>query len=300
MRTLDAAAPIAERQLGLVTRPQLLAAGVLPDTADEAVRTGRLVRLERNVYRLPGAPDVPDSRLLAKLLALGDGALLSHATAAWLWGIADPPRRHHATVPRGRRRRCTDLVVHEASDLHLAVPGLVDGLPVTGVGRTILDCAGDPGADVELLVDEARRKLGISRTLLPATLLQHARPGRTGVERLRRLVALDELPDSDFERLFGRWLRQHGVTGWSLHHRVVTPGFGPVELDLAWPGRRLAVELEGADHRDRRLVHDRDTARQNALAADGWIVLRVTYRRWLQEPTQVLAELTALLVHLAA
>lgn len=300
MRTLDAATTIAEHQLGLVTRHQLLAAGVQPDTADEAVRTGRLVRTERNVYRVPGAPDAPDVRLLAKILALGEGALLSHATAAWRWGLADPPVRHHATVPRGRRRRCTDLVVHESSDLHLASAGTVDGLPVTGVGRTILDCAADEATDVQLLVDEARRRLGISRTLLPATLLAHARPGRAGVDRLRAVVSLDELPASDFERLFVRWMTTERVTGWRLHHRIVVPRFGPVELDLAWPRLRVAVELEGADHRDRRLVHDRDTARQNALAAAGWIVLRITYRRWLQEPTQVLAEIAALLGRAAA
>ena len=99
MRTLDAAAAVAEHQLGLVTRQQLLAAGVKPDTADEAVRTGRLLRQERNVYRVPGSPDAPKVRLLAKVLALGDGAVLSHATAAWLWGLTDPPHEHHATVP---------------------------------------------------------------------------------------------------------------------------------------------------------------------------------------------------------
>lgn len=300
MRTLDAAAPIAEHQLGLVTRQQLLAAGVLPDTADEAVRTGRLRRLERNVYRLPGAPERPATRLLAKVLALGDGALLSHATAAWLWDLAPPPRRYEVTVPRGRRRRCTDLIVHESTDLHLAVPGIVDGLPVTGVGRTILDCAGHSSTDVELLVDEARRQHGISRTLLPATLLAHARPGRSGIDRLRSVLATDELPASDFERLFVRWLIAQRVSGWELHHRIAVPGFGPVELDVAWPAQRVALELEGADHWDRRLVHDHDTVRQNALALAGWTILRLTYRRWLQEPTQVLGEIGALLERLQA
>lgn len=300
MRTLDAAAPIAERQLGLVTRSQLLDAGVRPDTADEAVRVGRLLRMERSVYRLPGAPATPTSRLLAKVLALGDGALLSHRSAAWLWGLGEAPARHEATVPRGRRRRCTDLIVHESTDLHLAMAGTVDGLPVTGVGRTLLDCAGDPSVDVQLLVDEARRRHRISRTLLPGVVLAHARPGRPGIEPLRAVVALDELPASDFERLATRWLDLHRVTGWTLHHRIVLDGFGPIELDLAWPALRVAVELEGADHRDRRAVHDRDTARQNALAAAGWTVLRVTYRRWLQEPTQVLAELAALLGPAAA
>ncbi len=295
MGTVATAAPFAERQLGLVTRTQLLDAGVKPKTVDEAVRTGVLLHQARGVYRLPGAPLTAPSRLLAEVLALGHGALLSHRTAAWLWGLAPAPVRHEVSVPRGRRRRSGPLIVHESRDLHLVVPGRIDGLPVTDVGRTVLDCASEPEFDLELLVDEARRRHGISRSLLPSVVVAHARAGRPGIDRLRRLVEEVELPASDFERLVTRWLAASGVPAWTFHHRLVVPTFGPVELDIAWPECRVALELEGADHRDRRLVHDRDTARQNALAADGWIVLRVTYRRWLQEPAAVLAEITSVL-----
>lgn len=299
MGTVTTAAQLAEDQLGLVTRTQMLDAGVRPKTLDEAVRTGALLRMERCVYRVPGAPTGPTVRLLAAVLTLGDGTLLSHRSAAWLWGLGPPPRRHEASVPRGRRRRASDLVVHESADLHLATPGRIDGLPVTGIGRTLLDCAGDATSDLDLLVDEARRHHGISRSLLPAVVVAHARPGRSGIDRLRRLVTEVDLPASDFERMVTRWLTQHGVTGWTFHHRTVVAGYGPVELDLAWPELRVALELEGADHRDRRLVHDRDTERQNRLTGAGWVVLRLTYRRWLNEPAAVLDELTALLRRVA-
>lgn len=289
------AAPYAERQLGLVCRRQLLARGVPEPTVDAAVRRRHLLPAARGVYRMPGAPDTAGVRLLAQVLAAGPGALLSHHTAAWLWHLLPPPTRHHVSVPRGRRPRSIGPVVHESSDLHLASPGRIDGLPVTGVGRTILDCAADPLVDVELLIDAARRTHHVSRTLLPSTVVAHARSGRSGVRRLGDLLALDEMPHSDFERLVCRWLTDLGLPGWRLHHRIVVPAHGPVELDIAWPDRKVAFELEGADHRDRSSVHDRDTERQNWLVIDGWHVVRTTYRRWVRRPADVHAELQAAL-----
>lgn len=190
--------------------------------------------------------------------------------------------------------------MHESSDLHLAIPGAVRGLPVTGIGRTILDCAADPGIDVELLIDAARRHHQLSRTLLPATVVSHGRPGRTGVRRLGELLALDEVPRSDFERLVCRWLVDVGITGWHLHHRIVVPVRGPVEIDVAWPALLVALELEGGDHRDRATVHDDDTERQNWLLIAGWDVVRTTYRRWVRHTGEVLAELDAALARAEA
>lgn len=295
MRLHTLAATYAELQLGLVCRRQLIARGVPGPTVDAAVRRRHLLPAARGVYRIPGAPDTPDVRLLAQVLAAGPGALLSHQTAAWLWDLLPPPVRHHISVPRGRRPRTIGPVIHESSDLHLATPGRIDGLPVTGVGRTILDCAAVPGLDVELLVDTARRTHRISRTLLPTTVVAHARSGRSGVRRLGDLLALDEMPHSDFERLVCRWLTDLGLPGWRLHHRIVVAVRGPVELDIAWPDRKVAFELEGGDHRDRASVHDEDTRRQNWLVIDGWHVVRTTYRRWVRRPGDVQAELESAL-----
>ena len=295
MRLLDIAATIADDQLGLAARRQLIARGVNADTVDAAVTRGHLLPAARGVYRLPGVPDTFEVRMRAQLLAAGPGALYSHRTAAWLWNLLDPPDRHELSVPRAHRPRALPARVHRSRDLHLAIPGAVRGLPVTGVGRTILDCAADPAMDVELLVDAARRHHRISPTLLPATVVAHSCSGRRGITRLRDLVVTTELPRSDFERLVSRWLRDQGMTGWELHHRIVVDGFGPVEIDFAWPVLLVALELEGCDHRLRDLVHDSDTERQNWLTVAGYDVVRTTYRRWVRTPMQVLAELEAAL-----
>lgn len=295
MRLHAIATPFAERQFGLVARRQLLAAGLCASTVDAAVRRGHLVPTARGVYRLPGVPETAEVRLLARALSAGNGAMFSHRTAAWLWNLLDAPDRHELSVPRGRRPRSTGMRVHESTDLDLAIPGFVRGLPVTGVGRTILDCAADPTLDIVLLVDAARRHHDISRSLLPATVVAHARSGRLGIDRVRNLVLDVEVPHSDFERMVSRWLRDEGVRSWVLHHRIVVPGFGPVEIDFAWPDLLVALELEGADHRDRLTVHDNDTERQNWLTVAGFDVVRTTYRRWIRFPLQVLAELEAAL-----
>lgn len=295
MRIAPIITAIATTQLGLVAHRQLVEHQVPTSTIQAATASGRLRPLERGVSLVPGAPITPDVRLLAKVLSAGPGAVLSHGSAAWRWGLVDePPSTPEVAVPRGRRPRTPGLIVHESTDLHLVVAGTIDGLPITDVGRTILDCADE--RDVELMVDAARRKHQISRSLLPWVVAEHARRGRPGIEPLRHHLALDELPHSDFERLVCRWLRHHGIGGWRLHHHLVLPEFGPVEPDITWAAHRVALELEGADHRDRQTVHDADTARQNALLLAGWDVMRLTYRRWLRQPDRVLREIRAALL----
>ncbi len=296
MRLGPVVAAIAENQLGLAAHRQLVAAGIPTSTINDATESGRIRRVERGISVVPGAPITADVRLLAKVLSAGDGAVLSHRSAGWVHGlIDDAPRVHEISVPRGRRPRTRGLHVHQARDLDRVIPGKVRGLPVTDVGRTILDCARFPDLDLELLIDAARREHRISRSLLPWVVAEHARQGRHGINRLRSHLVTDELPHSDFERLVCRWLLHHGITDWTLHHHLFVPDFGPVEPDLTWLDQRLVLELEGADHRDRRVVHDDDTGRQNALYLAGWDVMRLTYRRWLEHTERVLAEIRAAL-----
>lgn len=288
----DVVTTIAEGQRGLVACRQILAAGASRAALDSSVRSGRLRPMARAVFLVPGAPVDSEVALLAQVLAAGDEAALSHESGAWLWQLVDSaPPVHEISVPRGRRPRTPSLIVHQSTDLDLVVPGSIRGLPVTDVGRTILDCAGRPGVDLDLLIDAARREHQISRTLLPWIVAQHARSGRRGIEALRSVLELDEFPDSDFERLVCRWLIARGIDGWALHHQIVIDGFGPVELDLAWPDRRVALELEGLLHRNQRVVHDDDTERQNWISIAGWDVLRLTYRRWIRHSEAVLTEI---------
>jgi hypothetical protein len=95
---------ISRQQAGIVTRAQLLAAGVSRSAITRAVRIGKLHHVHRGVYAAV-APELltEEGQLLAALLAAGDGALLSHGTAAWRWRIvAAPPSLMQLAVPRDR------------------------------------------------------------------------------------------------------------------------------------------------------------------------------------------------------
>ena len=78
---------LATDQHGILTRSQLLHAGVGPDTVKHWVKTGRLIRVHRGVYALGHLPPSPHARTMAAVLACGRGAVLSHRSAAKLYGL---------------------------------------------------------------------------------------------------------------------------------------------------------------------------------------------------------------------
>jgi hypothetical protein len=85
-----------------VTREQLLAAGVSRSAITRALRVGKLRHVYRGVYAAV-APELltEEGQLLAALLGAGEGALLTHGTAAWRWRIIPaPPSLMQLALPR--------------------------------------------------------------------------------------------------------------------------------------------------------------------------------------------------------
>jgi len=78
---------LASTQRGVVTRAQLVAAGLSPRAIDRRLATGALIRIHRSVYVLAPALDVPLAAETAAMLAVGKGAVLSHHSAAVLHGL---------------------------------------------------------------------------------------------------------------------------------------------------------------------------------------------------------------------
>ena len=115
-------ARVAARQHGVVTRAQMLSAGMTQEQVKGARERGRIVDVHLAVYRVAGAPETPEGRALAAVLGAGRGAAASHATAAWLWGLVpDPPERPEVTVPLPRYARLANVKVHRAMELDPAV-----------------------------------------------------------------------------------------------------------------------------------------------------------------------------------
>ena len=166
-----------ERQHGRVARRQLLAAGLSEDQVDWRVKRGRLWRVYQGVYAVAGAPATREAIWMAAVLAGGEGAALSHRSAAELWGVlpgcSSPV---HVTVPgsAGRAKRA-GLAMHRAA----AGSVVHRGIPVTEPWRTLRDLR---GRQRERAASEAQR-LGLISADDAALLLRDGAPATNRLER---------------------------------------------------------------------------------------------------------------------
>jgi hypothetical protein len=292
-------AALARRQHAVFTGEQAVERGVTRKMLRSRVAAGRLDRLDNDVFHIAGTPVTWQAKLMAAVLAGGAGAVASHRAAAALWGLDGFVRgTPEITVPRGVRLRRDGLRVHSSTDLDRCGTRVRERIPVTDPARTLLDLARRPGDGRLLAVIEDAWRLGLtSWSELTATLAKHARPGRPGIRRLRRVIAAnihrDEATDSTLELLFLALLREHGLPEPVLHHRLVGPDGGFLaEIDLAYPSLRIAIELDGSVHRERK-VFERDRPRQNGIVLQGWIVLRFTWRDLVERPDEIVAAVRA-------
>jgi predicted transcriptional regulator of viral defense system len=138
-----AAVHIAARQHGVITRAQLITAGLSADAIRHHVVTGWLQRMHRGVY-LIGAVEPPLAWPTAAVLACGDAALLSHSPAAVHWSIRPPSTGAiHVTVVGRHVRGPAGVTVHRTTNLHPHDATRHRGIPVTSLARTLLDIASD-------------------------------------------------------------------------------------------------------------------------------------------------------------
>jgi very-short-patch-repair endonuclease len=260
-----ALAGLAARQDGVVTREQLLRLGFSADEVRNRVRSGWLAPVYRGVYALGALSD--RGRARAAVLATGPYSAASWNTATALHRITSSmPAVLEVSLTRGHRRSRPGLIIHRGLE-----PGditFVHGIPVTTPLRTLQDL-GWP----DRLVREA-----LARGLCRPEQLPAERP-----------------TENDFEERFRELARRAGLPQPHAQYRV-----GRYRLDFAWPELKVAVETDGWATHGPREGFEADRARDAALMARGWRVLRVTYRRLQRQPTLVAAQLAAVLAQAAA
>jgi very-short-patch-repair endonuclease len=256
-------------------------------TISRRVADGGLVPYHRGVFAIAGAHIGPRGRAFAALLAGGEGAVLSHRSAGANWLIIPEPAIAEITVP-GQRRSRDRLVVHRSTTLLPRDVHHRAGLAVTSPLRTLLDLATvEPHASLERAVAEAQ----VLR-LLDADAIRDVR-GHPGAKRLR--AALDGSRDSnptqsELERVMARLIREAGLPLPVIQMRIAGH-----RADLAWPGHRLIVEVDGWAAHGHRLAFERDRARDLAHTLAGWTVVRFTWRQVGERPLEVATKLAALL-----
>ena len=221
---------------------------------------------------------------MAAVLGGGGGAVLSHRSAAALWGIASPSGLPEITVPVSCGRRRTGVVVHRRPGLRGEVTAERHRIPVTSLVRTMIDLARWCQApQLERAVNEADR-LGL---MDPGSLLValDSYSGQHGVRPLQHVLSrhVFRLTDSELERRFLRLLEKAGmplpVTGMRLN------GF---KVDFYWPHLGLVVETDGLRYHRTPAQQKRDRVRDQAHAAAGLTALRFTHEQVRYEAQHVI------------
>lgn len=288
-------ARIAFKQHGIVTFEQLRDAGLGVGAINLRVRNGRLHRRYRGVFAVGHGRLSREGRWLAAVLALGEGAALSHVSAAALWGIRHSSSAYvHVTVPTpGGRERRRGLVVHRSSTLGPADVDEREGIAVTSATRTLLDLAGMlTPTRLERAVEQslALRLFDLGR--VEAVLAANRR--RPGASALGRIVAdIHEEPSLtrlELEALMLDLCAAHGIERPEVNVVV-----DKIEVDFLWRAQRLIVETDGREYHENPVAFGRDRERDERLIVLGHRVVRFTYRRVVHHPAAVAATLRALL-----
>jgi predicted transcriptional regulator of viral defense system len=285
-------AAVGNLQRGRISRQQLLAIGVASNTVHRLVRSGYLWRRHRGVYALHRI-DVEYGDETAALLALRDGAVLSHQSAAALWGLAlAEPRLIHATVAGpGAGADLKGVQVHRGAKLTESESRVRHRLPVTSVRQTVLDCAP--------VLSERALELAIDRAIvdhrLDTHLLRNRCRGRAGGPRLAAILDAWSGPTitrSQAEELFLKLVRQAELPAPLINIR-----HDGRERDYRWPAQRILVEIDGYRFHGTHRAFEQDRRRDAKAGAAGFTTIRITYRQLIEEPMAVIARLAAALVH---
>jgi len=289
----DALAELADRQHGIVSIRQLTGPlGYSRSAVSRAVNDGRLHPVHRGVYAVGHTCISAHGRCLAAVLACGRGALLSHYSAGWLWGIAKvDPEPFHVTPPFGAHhdRHCAFI---NLSPWLLRTGRCGRAFLVTSLARTLLDLAASVRFEwLEKMVERAE-DLGLFDLRAVEELLART-VGHHGHGRLRKAIALyrpTSFTRSSLERRFLELCLEAGLPQPRTNY--VEEGF---ELDCYWPEHRFAVELDLFETHGTRAAFERDRKRQEDLLLVGIAMIRVTGPRLEREPAGVVRRVTRLL-----
>jgi predicted transcriptional regulator of viral defense system len=269
MRTQDATdvrmARLAGAQHGVVSRAQLLVLGFSRDDVTRRVRAARLHRVHRGVYAVGHRVLTLEGRWMAAVLAAGEDAALSHATAAAAWQMRPVGSGAiHVTIPAatGRLQR-PGLRIHRSVTLTTDDVTTYRGIPVTDPHRTLVDLARTlERRPLEQALNRAERIVDFER------LRRSAPPALQAV--LESYTTAQTR--SELEERFLRLCDDHGIPRPEVNARVEG-----IEVDFVWRAARFVVEVDGYAFHRSPSAFAADRERDVHLQTRGWRVARFTY-----------------------
>jgi hypothetical protein len=254
-------AEIADRQHGVVSTQQLRRLGLDKDQILYRAKVGRLHRIHRGVYAVGRRALTLQGRLMAATLACGEGAVVSHRSAACLWGLlAGQVGPVDISVPGhdGRRKR-EGIRIHRSTTLEPDQATLQHRIPVTTPTRTISDL-----------------ERGVSAPELRRAVRQADVLGL----RIGANLAKDGTR-SELEFLFLDLCGRNDIPAPQVNVEI-----GAFVADFVWPAQHLIVETDGYRYHRGRAAFEADRGRDLALRARGYDVIRLTYRQIVDKPRE--------------
>jgi hypothetical protein len=269
-------ADLAGRQWGVVGVAQLRALGVGRSAITRRVQAGQLHRLHPGVYAIGHTVLRVEGRRLAAVLACGPAAVLSHRTAAAHWGLLwTDQTRIDVTAPRGRHG-APGIRLHRSRSLDEKDTTSHQGIPITTVARTLLDLAATaPPSELERALAQAERLQLYDHRAITDVIARSN--GHRGSQVLARATSREaKWTRNEWEAQFLTLLRQAGLPEPLTNDAFDVPDHGHCEPDYHWPAQRVIVELDGFETHGTRAAFRADRAKDAALTAAGYRVLRFT------------------------
>jgi very-short-patch-repair endonuclease len=287
-------AELAVRQWGVISLGQLQGLGLGARAVQQRASVGRLHRVHRGVYAVGHTVLRVEGRRLAAVLACGEGAVLSHRSAAAHWGLLDTAATRIDVTGSRARRGGAGIRLHRSRSLDARDTTSHEGMPITTVARTLLDLA----AGIQLhrleraLAQAERLRLYDHRAISDVITRANGHRGRTV---LAQATAHDpKFTRSELEAWFLQLVRDAGLEEPEVNLPLSAPDHPRLGVDFCWPSHRLIVELDGWESHRTRAAFEADRRKDGALQAIGWRVVRFT---WRENPTTIRRRLGALMHH---
>jgi hypothetical protein len=280
---------LAQRQHGNVTWKQLLGLGLSRGAIGARLESRRYVAVHKGVYCVGPWRDDPVSRAAGAVLACGDGAVLSHASAASLWGLVPRWSFPLEVTARGERER-PGIVTHRCQSFQPRDVTRERGVPTTSRARTILDIA------PRLTTNQLKRMVNDAR-----------RPGLLRLEAIRDVVERNRRhPGAKLLKPFAETTQNPTNSGFEDDLLAFTEGYGlPTPLinvdvngrqaDAYFPDHKLIVETDGWEFHNDRQAFESDRERDAENLRHGISTVRITRDRLTAEPDREAARLQQIL-----
>lgn len=276
-------AVVAAKQLGNITRQQLLALGLTSDDIKYRIRIGRLHPVFRGVYAVGAPPRLPLQRAAAAVLAGGGPAVAGVAggSAMTLWGFWHRWEEPFEIAVLKGDRRLPNLTIHRPRSLTQRELTTHLGIRVTSPARTLFDVA--PRLNDRQLkrdVNNALHSKFLTTGHLAELIVRH--PGHPSTVRLRYFVTTEGGPTlSDWERAFPAFCESQ-----DLPPPVMSRKAGRHTPDASWPRLGIVIELDSWEFHNTRVDFEVDRDRDFDYVLDELVPVRLTWERMIGTPDQ--------------